>query len=186
MSQGTCCNIPHMATFFFQFEKKKAFSSNWLIIIIDYLKNKECRIEKKFIKKTVVKYKNYVIETGNVSQCCSFSHIRSVLFGLLRQWSAWSLKQGICCKNDGMSIWSCFDTMEYLSVFTFDTLALDLSLHTTHGYSSGYLFSAAVIPKASRYSNRMKVFQKQCASFLNPLPDRIIQKYSWNQSRTFS
>lgn len=50
--------------------------------------------------------------------------------------------------------------MKYLSVFTFNTLALDLSLHCTHGYSSGYLFCAAVIPKPFRYSNRMEVLQK--------------------------
>lgn len=95
---------------------------------------------KKSLLKTVVKYKDYVIETGNfISTALSYTVqlITSVLFCQLRQSSAWSLKQGICCKVIGCRYLILFWHHGVYFFFTRDTLALGLSLHTTHGYWSG-------------------------------------------------
>lgn len=122
VSQHARCNILHVAIFYPIWKTFSASINHRYFLVQKEIGTRNTELKKKFVKKKLENIKNYVIETGNVCQCCSVSHITSVLFGLIRQWSAWSLKQGICCKNGGMSIFDLVLTPCSCSIFLFLTL----------------------------------------------------------------
>lgn len=92
--------------------------SNFFCLDFDSEKkwNKRCRGEKLIcLLKTVVKYKHYVIETGNVYQCCSVSNSTDNTKNPF-----WSIKAIVCLMLKAtvmLSMWWEMDIGSFLFLF---------------------------------------------------------------------